>query len=278
MLKGALKELLITATHFYRGFIEDEKCEIFAENNIRIMSKGGNSIQIFLTPNINIEPVKKLTAKRKVPIKDAGVQKKKKKFERKPIPHDNLLSLGDYTYQTNSYFVQGKFIGELGNKNPLINQIMTNAYGYNETLGFIRDKLKKENSRIYLRKSLTRTQFTKNQSFFEEIYKPGMSFMKYQNSVGEGKSEAELRKILESGQDQNTEINNNGNFVCECCKRRDTKKYAKNLCQTCYKRQKRSTEGIEENGAESVLKINDRPEPLPIPSREWTGICPNCNK
>lgn len=42
-------------------------------------------------------------------------------------------------------------------------------------------------------------------------------------------------------------MGNSDQFVCEGCKRGDVKKYAKNLCQTCYKKRKKVSDGRVED-------------------------------
>jgi hypothetical protein len=91
-------------------------------------------------------------------------------------------------------------------------------------------------------------------------------------------------------------------FVCAGCHRSDAKKYAKNLCQTCYKKQKKlldarsedlNTKGVidkaEENSTirfphDDSLRISknsimDQGDQISsLINREWTGICPDCNR
>ena len=167
----------------------------------------------------------------------------------------NLSSLNDYMYSNNTYMAQSKFAEELGHNNSFLVQVMSSAYGFNENLSFIRTKLKKENSKSYLRKNLRRTGFNQNQEFLKIAYKSNTSFVEYQNSVGKGKNEIELSKVLCNAMQLNTEASNNGSFVCAGCRRADTKKYARNLCQTCYKRQRKFQEEGEDK---KTIHIMDR--------------------
>lgn len=253
------------------------------------MPKEGNSFQIVLTPTTEKQLPKKLSGKRKTPngdrFKEPKLQKKTK-YERRPpirsIPHDNgLLQLAEYACQATPYSMQAIFSQEVGAENKLIVQALSSACVFNDALSNIRTVLRKENTKACLKKCLSRPPFNQNQLFSGFSYKPGSSFIKYQNSVGANKNSLESHKTLAKIGNQNVEVDNPEGFVCAGCKRSDTKKYAKNLCQTCYKRQKKSLEGVEEpKGAtmNSSLRINEKPEPLPIPNKEWTGTCPDCKR
>jgi len=242
------------------------------------MAKEGNSFQIVLGPLIKKETNKKLPEKRK-PLKETKTNPiKKNKYERRIIKsalYDNgFLHINDLSYRTNIYAIQSKFIQDIGINNQSLLQTLATTYGYNDNLSIIRTRFRKENARNYLKKYLGRLPFNQNQQFAETIYKPGQAFIKYQNTINKAKPH-EANKSTEQAQD-------NTRFICEGCKRADTKKYAKNLCQTCYKRKKKLIDGIEEQRtiivSEIIPRINERPEPLPIPNKEWTGTCPDCRR
>lgn len=247
------------------------------------MHKEGNSFQIVLTPPTKKETYKKLPAKRKPPKETKGELSKRGKYERRSIrntSHDNgLLLMNDFGYQTNIYAIQSKFIEDIGIANQPLLQALSNAYGYSENLNIIRTRLRKENARNHLKKSLSRTPFNQNQQFTGTMYKPGQAFIKNQNSINR---QGETNKASIKTAELNQDIENIGTFICEGCKRSDVKKYAKNLCQTCYKRKKKYIEGIEEQRTtttpEIIPRINEKPESLPIPNKEWTGVCPDCKK
>jgi len=73
------------------------------------------------------------------------------------------------------------------------------------------------------------------------------------------------------------------NFVCEICKRGYpfAKKYAKNQCQTCYKKMKKKVIAEEtaetyQNGKENPL--DQRNPATPQVAHNWSGKCPTCQR
>lgn len=271
-------------TNSYREFTEDD---LLQNNLIRIMPKEGNSFQIVLTPAVKKEPPPKNSAKRKAPKEAKARPVKKARYERRtPLRsakrENGLLRISDFACQTSIYTIQSKFIQEVGVANQPLVQTLSSAYAYNENLSIIRTAFRKKNVKSYLKKCLARMPFNQNQQFSGSVYRPGQAFIKYQNSVNKGRVNADGRKIPGKAADQISGVENMGGFVCEGCKRADTKKYAKGLCQTCYKRKKKFGEGIEEQRTtitpEVASRINEKPEPLPIPNKEWTGTCPDCKR
>jgi hypothetical protein len=246
------------------------------------MPKEGNSFQIVLAPVMKKETTKKPPGKRK-PLKETKANPiKKGKYERRAIKSTSLdngfLHVNDLSYQTNVYGIRPKFIQDIGTNNQSLLQALSTTYAFNDNLSIIRTRFRKENARNCLKKYLSRLPFNQSQQFAGVIYKPGQTFLKYQNTINKSKTN-ELNKfplrITEQAQD-------NTGFICEGCKRTDTRKYAKNLCQTCYKRKKKFIDGIEEQRTtivpDTAPRINERPEPLPIPNKEWTGTCPDCKR
>lgn len=256
------------------------------------MPKEGNSFKIVLAPNLRKEIPKKAIPKRTIPTMSKeekakqSIPHKKGKYERKlpvrtNLQENSLFYLSELAYHTNSYAMQAAFAQEVGAENYPLVEALTNAYSFNENLGIIRTRLRKENAKIRLKKCLFRAPFNQNQSFAETIYKPGLGFIRNQNSIHGNRFGMETKNIMEKSPDQNMEMESTGGFICAGCRRTDTKKYARNLCQTCYKRQKKFLEGAEEQKSiapDSVSHINEKPEPLPIPNKEWTGICPDCKR
>ena len=252
---------------------------------------------------------------------------KKSKYERKTgriINYENgLQQWAGLRYQPNVQYLQTTLSQQFEDSSPALIHALASAYTFNENLSFTRSRVRKEYVGQSLRKALSRPQFTQNQMFYGVNYKPGPAFIHYQNYVGKSSSTvrapaqqriAEVAKkpaaifdnqvpvsTVEPVPTANTNPVSSENFVCGMCKRTDAKKYAKNLCQTCYKKQKKVLNGncedsntkggfdkAEENGAASVnadsiaLKstkaFTEKLDAIPLALREWNGTCPDCNR
>jgi len=94
-----------------------------------------------------------------------------------------------------------------------------------------------------------------------------------------------------------TSADPNAKFTCAGCLRSDTKKYAKNLCQTCYKKQRRAQDDScvdnanlpksEPNMQPQITPVQHQQQKIATPQnpideslvlREWTGTCPDCKR
>ena len=249
---------------------------------------------------------------------------KKRKYERKTFrssAHENdLLPWARLTYNPNSASLQAMFSNQPNSAPPdsATFQALSSSYIFSENLGIIRARLRKEHICTLLKKSLARQQLTQNQQFCGISYKPGSAFVEHQNKLNikslqptpikmdneakavNGNASTNMNQAMPlmtaatavSGIKKtpaevchNIESESSTTFVCSSCKRSDTKKYAKNLCQTCYKRQKKnSTEKGDDQSsalisakvpAESIARGDT--ESLQIRG-EWNGRCCDCDR
>ena len=243
---------------------------------------------------------------------------KKSKYERKVRPGTFDAGLGwpMLHYQPNMPSLQAQLGQELAGTNPILIPYLANAYAYNENLTLIRSKIRKEKTAQILKKALTRLPFNQNQNFQAISYKPGSAFVQYQNKLSKPvfflqpkpepkpaavAQEVAAKKIIsaETGavpaieiaavaaaEPKSVTVEANVKFICSGCQRDDTKKYAKNLCQTCYKKQRKT----QEDGLAQSIKDTPKPDTngivatLSTPQKpdeelkEWTGTCPDCGR
>ena len=70
------------------------------------------------------------------------------------------------------------------------------------------------------------------------------------------------------------------NFVCEVCKRGYplAKKYAKNQCQTCYKKIKKRQIRVDEYEMDARREEASDRKASPRSVRNWSGRCPTCQR
>ncbi len=242
---------------------------------------------------------------------------KKGKYERKSLrPIENgILSWAGLKYQPNALFLQSSLSKQFPDTSPVAIQALASAYAFEDNLGFARSHMRKEYTAQMLRKALGRAQFGQTQSFQNVSYRPGGAFVHHMNTLGRSsavpKSKAVPPPVLapntstatagESGPEKKaaamppqTEVANtasaaaefsDGHFVCQDCRRPEAKKYAKNLCQTCYKKRKKLADS---RGDDTVPKGADLdPSLVPPPpsgihsdgeSRGWTGTCVICKR
>lgn len=220
---------------------------------------------------------------------------KRPKYERTT----NFVSDLDWSLancQVNPSFLQEQLMQQLPEGERKIIPYMTSGYGYNDSLSMVRSRMKKQFASLFLKKGLTRVAFNQNQNFHSVTYKPSNSFFNYftqmeksvNNQNKEDKSGIETIKkgTAETGSSDSGEAKCQmigDKFLCAGCQRPEAKKYAKNLCQTCYKRQRKVQE--EANGkAESSIDARSEvvfasPEVSKEPvTKEWTGVCPYCTR
>jgi len=260
-----------------------------------------------------------INGKRKVaevaePLKRPGRGSAKKgKYERKNgrigIHETGLMSWVGLKYQPNLLSLQATFAQQFADANSLLIQTLASSYTYNENVGITRARLRKEYVAQTLKKALARPPFSQNQMFHSVSYKPGTAFVQYQNYVGKGsipmnrslpatkaldpsKKTAGLAEVpMQVGQIPVDPLAGE-RFTCSGCQRTDAKKYAKNLCQTCYKKQKKlldakddtHTRGLQENSIsvdvqpKAPMAFPEKTDPFPMLNKEWTGTCPDCNR
>ncbi len=295
---------------------------------------GPSATETNSTPSSTAEPThhgprrpgKRRTAEPDDPAAKAPIPRsvKKGKYERKGIRamnHDaGILSWAGLRYQPNELALQATFSQQFEGTSPVVIQALVNAYTFNENLGLARSRVRKEYTGQMLRKALGRTQFAPTQAFQSVSYRPGTAFVHYQNCVGKPSSpRPRAAPILEATKRvevavpvEKTQVSaaqsagSNGSaptdavpaaedqFICEGCKRTDAKKYAKNLCQTCYKKRKKATDGRCEDtptkgGADRTEEnVGAVPAGSPGSSRSeqreisvgkgWTGTCILCKR
>lgn len=261
-------------------------------------TKAQASPEAFPTPS----PVaaKKLAKKRPAAEKPGGRRTnpragKRTKYERA----HNLASEVDWSLansQANALLVQEQLAKQVPEAERKVVPHLASAYGYSDGLSVVRTRMRKLFNGIFLKKGLTRGAFNQNQSFHNVTYKPGNSFFKYFTKMGKSnntlsKEEKYGIELIKKGTVETVSSDSGDGryqlvgdkFVCAGCQRAEAKKYAKNLCQTCYKRQRKSQE--EGNGrAESSHDVRSEvqfasPEvSKEAATREWTGACPYCNR
>jgi len=253
------------------------------------------------------EKEKKKGAKQPAKIEGSSIQKKPK-YERKNYRLNNIenskLSWAELGFQANNKQMQAQMQLEYPKDNIEDIQILANALIFNENIGILRNRVRKDCLSQLSKKALSRSQFNQSQAFYGVSYRPGSAFINNQNFIGKGVQVTPVnffKQINALPHSSSVQINadcpysvsntnEGGNFICSICRRTDAKKYAKNLCQTCYKRQKRiidfSTQFREDDymlQAEFVAKPEENNIPTEIDKEidsiiEWNGICPDCNK
>jgi hypothetical protein len=182
---------------------------------------------------------------------------------------------------------------------------------YNNSLEKIRYQMRKYFTEQGLKKALSRPILGNGLGF--SVYKPSSQFFHYLNSANlnekiektDEKDEKNPQPIVQKSpaNTYNAEVNGNGisqgnrptylphvplsqsNFVCEICKRGYplAKKYAKNQCQTCYKKMKKKQIRAEITDFSMDIKRQD-PQSMsekkisPRAVRNWSGRCPTCQR
>jgi len=260
----------------------------------------------------NTQKVKK-TVKRKKPeshkdeiqMVPKSKSAKNPKYDRKHyrvIKHENTkLSWADLHFQPNMLALKTQFGEENKEQNPALIDALASAYSFNENNNIIRNRVRKDCIAQCAKKSLTRFPFNQAQAFQIVTYRPGSAFVSNQNLAGKAimgqqnvlkyrcfeQCETPIVRRMESSVKAESLANDGQSgeqFTCGLCKRSDAKKYAKNLCQTCYKRQKKLYEltckedelsnpnvgvGSDVNKKEIMAGQN---------SAEWNGFCPVCSR
>lgn len=225
---------------------------------------------------------------------------KRGKYERKscrlPGYENNLASWSTLRYQPNIQVLQAQISQQSEDSSPALVQALANSYAYNENISFLRARARKECTAQNYKRALVRPAFNQNQAFYAVSYKPDSYFVHFLNHIGknqgadnikpkptddlEKKGTSETTPSTDYAENNKTSSTESGSkFICEWCQRTDAKKYAKNLCQTCYKKQKKLLE--EYSGSVSGIRET---EVIPKPqldvncigSREWNGKCPYC--
>jgi len=220
---------------------------------------------------------------------------KRPKYER-PNTFVSDLDWSLANCQASSSFLQEQLMQQLPEEEQRVVPFVSNGYGYNDSLSIIRSRMKKQFSGLFLKKGLTRTAFNQNQNFHSVNYKPSNSFFKYFTQIEKSvntpnKEEKSGIEIIKKGTVETVGSDNGeaktqmigDKFLCAGCQRPEAKKYAKSLCQTCYKRQRKvqeesngKIEGSHEMKPEVVFAS---PEVSKEPAaKEWTGVCPYCNR
>lgn len=220
---------------------------------------------------------------------------KRPKYERTT----NFVSDLDWSLancQINASFLQEQLMQQLPEGERKIIPYVTSGYGYNDSLSMVRSRMKKQFAGLFLKKGLTRVAFNQNQNFHSVTYKPNNSFFRYftqmEKSVNTQSKEDKFgietikKGTAETGSSDSGEAKCQiigEKFLCAGCQRSEAKKYAKNLCQTCYKRQRKVHEEVSgkaegSNDAKSEI-VFASPEVSKEPvAKEWTGVCPYCNR
>lgn len=220
---------------------------------------------------------------------------KQPKYER-PSNFASDLDWSLANCQASSSFLQEQLTQQLPQEEQKVIPFVSNGYGYNDSLSMIRSRMKKQFSGLFLKKGLTRAVFNQNQNFYSVNYKPSNSFFRYFTQIEKSvntsnKEEKSGIEIIKKGTVETVGSDTGeakyqvigDKFLCAGCQRPEAKKYAKNLCQTCYKRQRKvqeeSNEKAEESHEMKAEVVFASPEvSKETVAKEWTGVCPYCNR
>ncbi len=256
------------------------------------------------------------------------VKKPKYERKVRPGNFDSGLGWPMLRYQHNMSSIQAQLGQELVGTDPLLIPYLANSYAYNDNLSLIRSKLRKERTAQNSKKALSRLAFNQNQNFQCVTYKPGTAFVQHQNKLGKpvfalqpkaappaelkpDAKDAAVKKVGAETGPSSTEaavaapapdtIKHSAaaaaisipeppaKFVCAGCQREDAKKYAKNLCQTCYKKQRKIQDEALYANAKELVNVKEEhkteaarvflaPQKPTEEVKEWTGTCPDCGR
>eukprot|EP00829_Urostomides_striatus_P002175 TRINITY_DN1234_c0_g2_i2.p1 TRINITY_DN1234_c0_g2~~TRINITY_DN1234_c0_g2_i2.p1 ORF type:complete len:335 (-),score=78.68 TRINITY_DN1234_c0_g2_i2:11-1015(-) len=225
-------------------------------------------------------------AKESIPLNN---KQKKAKYDRKvtrPSCFENVkMPWSGLQYQPNIQSLKSQFSLEYTDSSTSCIEALANAYSFNENMCLIRNRVRKESQSQMDRKALSRAQFNQAQAFQTISYRPGNAFIQYQNCTGKAiftQHAAAIfsKRLAQSNQAQidsvpTAESGNENQFTCRICRRSDAKKYAKDLCQTCYKKQKKLLElGYKEEDLKEHFENGNYfvPIPLPFPQPEIVKV------
>lgn len=229
---------------------------------------------------------------------------KKAKYDRKPTRVSCFESVkmpwAELQYQPNIPSLQAKFATEFPDSSPQCLGALASAFSFNENVGLLRSRIRKESQCQINKKALSRPQFNQAQAFQTISYRPGTAFIQYQNYVGKAAFPAAgifTKKLvvpnhMQSDSLPTAESGNENQFVCKLCRRSDAKKYAKDLCQTCYKKQKKLLElGYKEDDLKEQIEngdlflrnlqseiLKDSQPIIPLTSGDSNWICIDCKR